>query len=140
MALPLGFAGVPRAERRKRAHALLERVGLTDPRRPPPRAAERRRAAARGHGAQPGRPRRACCWADEPTGNLDSATSTSILDLITEVNRAGATVVLVTHDEEIAATRAQRSVRMADGRIVEGPPALRVPAQGPVDGPGPGGR
>ena len=139
VALPRVFAGVPRAERRTRAHALLERVGLAaraDHRPGQLSGGEQQRVAlARSLVAAP-----RLLLGDEPTGNLDSATSTSILDLITEVNRAGATVVLVTHDEEIAATRAQRSVRMADGRIVEGPPALRVPAEGPVDGPGRGGR
>jgi putative ABC transport system ATP-binding protein len=62
-------------------------------------------------------------WADEPTGNLDSEMAGAVLDLLHEVNRAGQTVVIVTHDAEIGGT-ARRLVRVQDGQIVaDGTPA-----------------
>ena len=65
----------------------------------------------------------AILWADEPTGNLDSEMAGAVLDLLHEVNRAGQTVVIVTHDADIGAT-ARRLVRVQDGQIVaDGTPA-----------------
>jgi putative ABC transport system ATP-binding protein len=117
VALPLVFAGVRRPERRRRALALLERVGLTEraDHRPSQLSGgeQQRVALARSLVAAP-----RLLLGDEPTGNLDSATSAAILDLLAEAHRGGATVVLVTHDAELAAERAQRCVRMADGRVV----------------------
>lgn len=118
VALPLVFQGVPRPERRRRALALLERVGLAS-------RADHRPSQLSGGEQQ--RVALACSLVseprlllgDEPTGNLDSTTSAAILDLVADVHRGGATVLVVTHDEEIAATRAQRSLRMADGRMVD---------------------
>jgi putative ABC transport system ATP-binding protein len=142
VSLPLRFAGVPRRERRQRAFALLERVGLTaraDHRPSQLSGGEQQRVAlARSLVASP-----RLLLGDEPTGNLDSATSDAILDLVGEVHRAGATVLLVTHDAELAAKRAGRSVHMVDGRMAddpaaETPPAPPAPAE-PSSGLRPGG-
>ncbi len=113
--LPLFYARVPRGERRRRSRALIERVGLGHRLGHVPSAlsgGESQRAAiARALAIEP-----ALLLADEPTGNLDSATSTEILALFAELHRAGATIVLITHDRDIAA-KAPRRVAIRDGRI-----------------------
>ena len=112
------FGVVGRArERRRRAEELLERVGLSHRASHRPNelsVGERQRVAiARSLANSP-----VVLLADEPTGNLDSASSESVLALLTEVHaRSGATLVIVTHDAGIAA-RAERQVRMHDGQIV----------------------
>jgi putative ABC transport system ATP-binding protein len=119
--LPLVYANVPAKERRRRAEAAARSVGLGD------RLANRpsqlsggqcqRVAIAR---ALVNNPR--ILLGDEPTGNLDSATGETVLGLLGELNRAGKTVVLVTHDPGIAA-RSRRVVELRDGKIVrEGRP------------------
>jgi putative ABC transport system ATP-binding protein len=114
--LPLLYAGVAARERRRRAAAALERVGLGD--RLDRHASQlsggqqQRVAIAR---ALVGEPR--VVLADEPTGNLDSRTSLEIMDLLDGLVAAGITVVLVTHERDIAA-RAARVIEMQDGRIV----------------------
>ncbi|HEX5365535.1 MAG TPA: ABC transporter ATP-binding protein [Acidimicrobiales bacterium] len=114
--LPLLMAGVPDAEARRRALATLDRVGLGH--RSHHRPAElsggeqQRVAIAR---AIVGTPR--VVWADEPTGNLDSETAGQVVDMLRQLNAAGMTIVLVTHDEGVGAA-ANRRVRMLDGRIV----------------------
>jgi len=114
-ALPLLYAGVRRDEREPRARVLLERVGLghrLDYRPAQLSGGERQRVAIAR--ALVNRPR--VIFADEPTGNLDAATGQEILALFEELHREGRTIVVVTHSEDVAA-RAQRVVRLRDGRI-----------------------
>ena len=113
--LPLELAGATGA--RARAHALLERVGLGARTRHYPRqlsgGEQQRVAIARAFVATP-----RLLFADEPTGNLDSATGAQIIDLMFELNRERqATLVLVTHDEAIS-QRCGRALRLAAGRLV----------------------
>jgi macrolide transport system ATP-binding/permease protein len=117
VSLPMLLAGVPRGERHIRAMHLLDLVGLTSKARM--RASrlsggeQQRVAVARALANRPG-----LILADEPTGNLDTAAGARVIDLLQELNRRGATIVLVTHDPEIA-RHAKRAVRMVDGRAFE---------------------
>jgi len=115
--LPMLFAGVSRTERRQRASEALAAVGLSDRAHHRPdqlSGGQRQRVAiARAVVMGPG-----LVLADEPTGNLDKASAAEVMDLLERMNRDGQTVVLVTHDPEIAA-RAHSRVRMDDGKIVE---------------------
>ncbi|MBE7491857.1 MAG: ABC transporter ATP-binding protein [Planctomycetes bacterium] len=118
VALPLVFAGVPRVQRRRAALEMLDKVGLGargDHRPSQMSGGEQQRVAIAR--ALANRPRLLLC--DEPTGNLDSATSAQIMALITDAHRSGASLVMVTHDPELARRHAGRILRMADGRIVE---------------------
>ncbi|MBI1175094.1 MAG: ATP-binding cassette domain-containing protein [Sideroxydans sp.] len=121
VALPLIYRGVKRAERLARAYEMLEKVGLGQYRYSRPNqisgGQQQRVAIARALVNQP-----KLILADEPTGNLDTHTSQEIMALFTELNqRDGITVVLVTHEADIAGY-AQRLVRLTDGNIVyDGP-------------------
>ncbi len=114
--VPLVYAGVPRGERRRRAAAALEQVGLGDKLRNKPNqlsgGQQQRVSIAR---ALAGRP--AVILADEPTGALDSHTGREVLKMLQELHRQGNTVVLITHDNSIA-VQAQRIIRLEDGRVV----------------------
>jgi len=114
--LPMIYGGVPPKERRDRAAALLERVGLGErmTHRPTQLSGgqQQRVAIARALAGKP-----ALILADEPTGALDTHTGQEILALFGQLNREGATVVLVTHDHDVAAAT-RRTIEMRDGRIV----------------------
>jgi putative ABC transport system ATP-binding protein len=117
-ALPLLYAGAGRREREERARDLLDRVGLEHRfgHRPAQLSGgERQRVAiARALANDPG-----VILADEPTGNLDEATSREILELFRELHREGRTLVVVTHNDEVASC-AERVIRLRDGRIAQG--------------------
>ena len=119
--LPMVYAGVGRKERRKRALELLERVGLAERahHRPPELSGGQMQRVAIARALVNGP---ALLLADEPTGNLDTFSGAEILDLFEELNASGVTVVVVTHDAEVAA-RTRRVVELRDGRIVTGEPS-----------------
>jgi putative ABC transport system ATP-binding protein len=129
--LPLIYGGLPRRERREKAKRALERVGLGDRMHHQPNelsGGQRQRVAiARALVNDP-----SILLADEPTGNLDSATSGEIMGLFDELHQGGNTVILVTHEQEIAA-HARRRVQLRDGQVLSD-----VGSPGP--GPGPTAR
>jgi putative ABC transport system ATP-binding protein len=114
--LPMAEAGMPRPERHRRAHELLGYVGLEQrARHRPPQLSggeQQRVAIARALANKP-----ALLLADEPTGELDARTGAEVIALFGRLNRDGTTIVVVTHDEELAGA-ATRVIHMRDGRIV----------------------
>ena len=117
VALPLVYAGVEKSERHARAKALLEKVGLAKYINSRPNqisgGQQQRVATARALVNKP-----QLILADEPTGNLDSVTSEEIMTLFGELNNEGITIVLVTHEADVA-EHAKRQVRFLDGIIVQ---------------------
>ncbi len=115
--VPLRYRGFNAAERRRRIQEALGRVGLSARSRHYPAelsgGQQQRVAIAR---ALAGTPR--LLLADEPTGNLDTQMARGVLDLLEELHRDGATIVMVTHDPELA-VRAQREVHIVDGQVVD---------------------
>ena len=117
VALPLVYAGIDKIERQARAKLLLEKVGLRQHINSLPNqisgGQQQRVAIARALVNRP-----SLILADEPTGNLDSKTSEEIMALFSELNADGISIILVTHESDIAA-HASRQVRFLDGRIVQ---------------------
>ncbi len=115
--LPLTYRGMGSADRKKRVHDALERVGMSHRVKHYPSqlsgGQQQRVAVARALAGEP-----AILLADEPTGNLDSANGEAVMDLLRELHRGGATICIVTHDPRYA-RYADRSIRLFDGRIVE---------------------
>lgn len=113
--LPLIYSGVHPTERRERALVALDTVGLADRANHKPGelsgGQQQRVAVARALVTEP-----AMILADEPTGNLDSTSTADVLDLLEALNREGRTIVLITHEHDIA-RRAQRTIQIRDGRI-----------------------
>ncbi|MDR1154889.1 MAG: ABC transporter ATP-binding protein [Bacteroidales bacterium] len=113
--LPLIYAGIPKTERMERALEVIEQVGLTERMHHKPNemsGGQRQRVAvARALVGSP-----SIILADEPTGNLDSKTSIDIMRLFSEIHRNGNTIVLVTHEEDIA-RYAHRIIRLRDGEV-----------------------
>jgi len=115
--LPLTYRGMPSAERKKRVHEALERVGMSHRVKHYPSqlsgGQQQRVAVARALAGDP-----SILLADEPTGNLDSANGEAVMDLLRELHRGGATICMVTHDPRYA-RYADRNIHLFDGRIVE---------------------
>jgi putative ABC transport system ATP-binding protein len=115
--LPLTYRGMPSAERKKRVHEALERVGMSHRVKHYPSqlsgGQQQRVAVARALAGDP-----SILLADEPTGNLDSVNGEAVMDLLRELHRGGATICMVTHDPRYA-SYADRTIRLFDGRIVE---------------------
>ncbi|HSM78447.1 MAG TPA: ABC transporter ATP-binding protein [Bryobacteraceae bacterium] len=115
--LPLTYRGMPSAERKKRVHDALERVGMSHRVKHYPSqlsgGQQQRVAVARALAGDP-----SILLADEPTGNLDSTNGEAVMDLLRELHRGGATICMVTHDPRYA-RYADRTIKLFDGRIVE---------------------
>src|SRR5215472_12594197 len=127
VALPMTIGGTPAPQRRERSRRLLEKVGLGDriDFRPTRLSGgeQQRVSVARALANRPG-----LILADEPTGNLDEEAGQGVLALVKEMHDLGATVVMVTHDQDVAAV-ADRIVRMRNGYIVEDPGGAPAPMQ-----------
>jgi putative ABC transport system ATP-binding protein len=123
--LPLAYAGVRGPQRRRRAMAALGVVGLADRARHEPNqlsgGQQQRVAVARALVTEP-----ALVLADEPTGNLDSRSTADVLAVFDQLNSAGRTIVLITHEEEVA-RHAKRVIKLFDGQIAEDIRQVPVP-------------
>lgn len=115
--LPLVYRGVSKNERKQLAMEALKSVGLEDRMKHKPNemsgGQQQRVAVARAVAAKP-----PIILADEPTGNLDTKSTQEIMEILQELHRSGRTVIIITHDEEIA-SQAHRVIRILDGRIEE---------------------
>jgi putative ABC transport system ATP-binding protein len=122
--LPLTYRGMPTSDRRDRVTAALERVGMAHRAKHLPSqlsgGQQQRVAVARAVAGEP-----AMLLADEPTGNLDSKSGESVMDLLHELHRAGATICMVTHDPRYA-RHAERNIHLFDGRVVTRPEEVAV--------------
>ena len=125
--VPLRYRGFDSAERKRRIDHVLDIVGLgSRPKHLPSQLSggqQQRVAIAR---ALAGEPR--FLLADEPTGNLDSNMAESVMDLLTEINDQGTTIIMVTHEPSLA-ERAQRNIHVRDGQVYHGDPEIRLAAQ-----------
>src|SRR5665213_1919574 len=114
--LPLTYRGMPGSERKERAQEALDRVGMSHRMKHYPAqlsgGQQQRVAVARALAGDP-----SILLADEPTGNLDSANGEAVMELLAELNRAGSTICVVTHDPRYAA-QAHREIHLLDGRVV----------------------
>jgi putative ABC transport system ATP-binding protein len=128
--LPLTYRGMPARERRRRVEEALEKVRMSHRVRHYPAqlsgGEQQRVAVARALGGRP-----AVLLADEPTGNLDSKNADAVMELLRELHREGATIVMVTHNPDYA-QYAERTVHLLDGRIVDG----GAPTEAPTESPG----
>jgi putative ABC transport system ATP-binding protein len=140
--VPLRYRGLKRAERHTRIAQALELVGLAGRAQHYPSqlsgGQQQRVAIARALAGEP-----SFLLADEPTGNLDSEMARHVMDLLEQVHRMGTTLIMVTHDAQLA-TRADRVIRIVDGTLSPGVPAGHTVAEHAADGParasaGPGG-
>jgi putative ABC transport system ATP-binding protein len=115
--LPLTYRGMKSSERKERATAALEKVGMAHRAKHLPSqlsgGQQQRVAVARAVAGQP-----SILLADEPTGNLDSKNGEAVMELLRELHRAGATICMVTHDARYA-SHAERTIHLFDGRVVE---------------------
>ncbi|MDJ0905810.1 MAG: ABC transporter ATP-binding protein [Woeseiaceae bacterium] len=125
--VPLRYRGFDAAERRQRIERVLDIVGLASRSKHLPSqlsgGQQQRVAIAR---ALAGDPR--FLLADEPTGNLDSQMADSVMELLTEINGAGTTIIMVTHEPSLA-ERAQRNIHVRDGQVFDGEPEIHLAAQ-----------
>lgn len=124
--VPLRYRGMKAAERRERIMRVIDLVGLGSRLHHLPSqlsgGQQQRVAIARALAGQP-----RFLLADEPTGNLDSAMAGSVLDLLSEINEAGTTIIMVTHERTLA-RRAQRNIMVSDGRVSTGASAVHIAA------------
>jgi len=125
--VPLRYRGFDSAERKKRIDRVLDVVGLgSRPKHLPSQLSggqQQRVAIAR---ALAGEPR--FLLADEPTGNLDSNMAESVMDLLTQINDQGTTIIMVTHEPSLA-ERAQRNIHVRDGQVYQGEPDIQLATQ-----------
>jgi putative ABC transport system ATP-binding protein len=133
--LPLKIAGIGRAERKRRALQALEQVELADKAKNKAKdlsgGQKQRVVIARAIVGQP-----SVIFADEPTGNLDTATGSRIEDLLFSLNKQGITLIVVTHDPDLAA-RCDRQIHLQDGRIVDRPDQPAAAPEPAPEGPAP---